>query len=74
MTTIPMVTYLYGMAVRVRTIYYCTEDKGIKMLNLSDKSVSDIINSSMSGVCYVVHLKTTFTTQTLTHIPSHVVI
>ena len=43
---------MYGMSVRGRTIYYCTEDIGIKMLNLSDKSVSDIINSNMSGVCY----------------------
>ena len=53
MTTISMDTKIYGMAVRGRTIYYCTKDKGIKMLNLSDKSVSDIINSNMLGVCYV---------------------
>ena len=53
MTTISMDTYIYGMAVRGRIIYYCTEDKGLKMLNLSDKSVSDIINRNMSGVCYV---------------------
>jgi hypothetical protein len=44
MTTISMDTYIYGMSVRGRTIYYCTEDKGIKILNLSDKSVSGIIN------------------------------
>jgi WD40 repeat protein len=53
MTTISMDTNIYGMAVRGRTIYYCTKDKGIKMLNLSDKSVSDIINSNMSGVYFV---------------------
>ena len=53
MTTISMDTYIYGMAVRGRTIYYCTDDKGLKMLNLSDRSVSDIINRNMSGVCYV---------------------
>jgi hypothetical protein len=53
MTTISMDTNIYGMAVRCRTIYYCTKDKGIKMLNLSDKSVSDIINSNMSGVYFV---------------------
>jgi hypothetical protein len=52
-TTIPMDTNIYGMAVRGRTIYYCTMDKGLTMLNLSDKSVSDIISSSMSGVYYV---------------------
>jgi hypothetical protein len=34
MTTISMDTYIYGMAVRGRTIYYCTGSKGIKMLNL----------------------------------------
>ena len=53
MTTISMDTNIYGMAVRGRTIYYCTKDKGIKMLNLSDKSVSDIINSSMSSLYFV---------------------
>jgi hypothetical protein len=35
------------------TIYYSASNKGLKMLNLSDKSVSDIINSDMSGVYYV---------------------
>ena len=53
MTTISMATYIYGMAVRGRTIYYSAMDKELKMLNLSDRSVSDIISSSMSGVEYV---------------------
>jgi DNA-binding beta-propeller fold protein YncE len=53
MTTIPMETYMYGMAVRGRTIYHCTSDKGLKMLNLSDRSVSDIISSDMSYIHYV---------------------
>jgi DNA-binding beta-propeller fold protein YncE len=53
MTTIPMDTYIYGMAVKGRTIYYCAWDKGLKMLNLSDRSVSDIISSDMSDVTYV---------------------
>ena len=53
MTTIPMDTNIYGMAVRGRTIYYCTSGKGLKMLNLSDTSVSDIISSCMSCVYYV---------------------
>ena len=53
MTTISMDMYIYGMAVRGRTIYYCTGDKGLKMLNLSDRSVSDIISSDMSGFHYV---------------------
>jgi len=53
MTTIPMDTYIYGMAVRGRTIYNCAWNKGLKMLNLSDRSVSDIISSNMSYVTYI---------------------
>jgi hypothetical protein len=53
MTTISMDTNTFGMAVRGRTIYYSTRNKGLKMLNLNDKSVSDIINGDMSGVFYV---------------------
>ena len=53
MTTIPMDTYMHGMAIRGRTIYYCAWDKGLKMLNLSDRSVSDIVSSDMSYVYYV---------------------
>jgi len=50
MTTIPMDTGIYGIAVRGRTIYYCAWSNGLKMLNLSDESVSDIISSNMSNV------------------------
>jgi DNA-binding beta-propeller fold protein YncE len=53
MTSISMDTNIYGMAVRGRTIYYCTGNKGLKMINLSDKSVSDIIQNNMSNVYYV---------------------
>ena len=53
MPTISMDTFINGMAVRGRTIYYSASNKGLKMLNLSDKSVSDIINSDMSKVYYV---------------------
>jgi DNA-binding beta-propeller fold protein YncE len=53
MTTIPMDTCIDGMAVRGRTIYYSARDKGLKMLNLSDRTVSDIISSDMSNVNYV---------------------
>ena len=53
MTTISMDTNIYGMAVRGRAIYYCASDNGLKMLNLSDKYISDIISSNMSGVLYV---------------------
>jgi sugar lactone lactonase YvrE len=48
-----MDTYMYGMGVRGRKIYYCANGKGIKMLNLSDKSVSDITKSKMSSISYV---------------------
>jgi DNA polymerase III psi subunit len=53
MTSISMGTTIYGMVVRGRTIYCFAANNELKMLNLSDKSVSDIITSNMSGVCYV---------------------
>ena len=53
MTTISMDTDIFGMTVTGKTIYYCTKENGLKMLNLSDKSVSDIIQSDMSSVFYV---------------------
>jgi len=52
MTTVPMDTDIYGMAVRGRTIYYCSVNR-LKMLNLSDRSVSDAIKSNMTYVNYV---------------------
>ena len=53
MTTISMDTDICGMAVKGRTIYYGAWNKGLKMLNLSDRSVSDIISSDMSDVNYI---------------------
>jgi DNA-binding beta-propeller fold protein YncE len=53
MTTISMDTYIYGMAVRGKTIYYYVGSKGIKMVNLNDKSISNIIKSNMNGVYYL---------------------
>jgi DNA-binding beta-propeller fold protein YncE len=47
MTSISMDSTIYGMAVRGRTIYYCTGNKGLKMLSLTDKSVCDIISSKL---------------------------
>ena len=48
MTTIAVDTDSYGIAVRGRTIYYGADNKGPKMLNLSDRSVSEIISSNTS--------------------------
>ena len=48
-----MDTYIAGMAMRGDTLYYCAWDKGLRMLNLSDKSISDVINSDMTYVYYV---------------------
>jgi DNA-binding beta-propeller fold protein YncE len=53
MTTISIDTDIYGMAVRGKTIYYCTRGNGLRMLSFSDKSVSDIISSNKSNVYYV---------------------
>ena len=53
LTTIPMDTNIVGMAIRGGTIYYCAWEKGLKKINISDHSVSDIINRDMTSVCYV---------------------
>ena len=53
MATISMDTDIFGMTVTGRTIYYCTTENELKMLNLSDKSFSDIIQSNMSSIFYV---------------------
>jgi 6-phosphogluconolactonase (cycloisomerase 2 family) len=53
MTTSSMDTAIYGIAAIGRTIYYCAWSKGIKKINLNDKSISSVINSDMSGVYYV---------------------
>jgi DNA-binding beta-propeller fold protein YncE len=71
MKTISMDTKIYSMAVRGRTIYYCAGNKGLKMINLSNKSVSDIINSKMSSFDYVATCRdklyyTTYNTHTVT--------
>jgi hypothetical protein len=50
MTIISIDEVTLGMAIRGKTIYYCTENKGVKMLNLTDKSVSDIISSNKSNI------------------------
>ena len=55
MTTISMDMEIYDMAVRGRTIYYCAGSKGQKMLNLSDRTISSVINSDMT---YVYHVAT----------------
>ena len=69
--TIVMDAEICGMAIRGRTIYYCAWRKGLKMLNLNDKSVSDIINRDMSYVIYVATFEdklyyTNWDTQTVT--------
>ena len=51
-TTISMNTSICGMAIRGRTIYYCTGSKGLKMLNLNDKSVGNI-GRKMSSTPYI---------------------
>jgi hypothetical protein len=53
MTTIPIDGEILGMPIRGKTIYYCTENKGITMISLTNKSVSDIISSNKSNVIYV---------------------
>jgi hypothetical protein len=51
-TTIPMNTRIGGMAIRGRIIYYSAWNKGLNMLNLSDKSMGNI-KREMFNVEYV---------------------
>ena len=53
MTTISIDTPIFGMTVTGGTIYYCSNKKGLKMLNLSDKSKSGIIINTTPYVYYV---------------------
>jgi hypothetical protein len=53
LTTISKDTNIVGMAIRGGTIYYCAWEKGLMKINISDHSVSDIINRDMTCVCYV---------------------
>jgi hypothetical protein len=62
MTTISMDTKSYGMAFKGRTIYYSSWDEGLKMLNLSDESVSYLINSNVRSL-----LRSYIWRQTLLH-------
>ena len=52
-TTISIDTNIFGMTVTGRTLYYCSNKKGLKMLNLSDESKSDIIINTTTYVYYV---------------------
>ena len=53
MTTISIDKGIFGIAVRGSAIYYCADYQGLKMLNLIDRSVSNIINSRLSYFHYV---------------------
>jgi DNA-binding beta-propeller fold protein YncE len=53
MRTISMDTGVYGMAVTDRTLYYCTETKGLKMLHLTNNYVRHIISRKRFNVHYV---------------------
>ena len=53
MTTIHVDTYILGMAIRGKTIYFRALNKGLSMLNLSDKLVSAITDREMRSVEYI---------------------
>ena len=52
-TTLSIDGDMLGMAIRGKTLYYCTANKGVKMLSLTDKSVSDVISGNKTNVNYV---------------------
>jgi hypothetical protein len=53
MRTISMDTDIHGLAVRARTIYYCARKNGLKMLSLSDQSISAVINNKYMILFYL---------------------
>ena len=71
LTNISMDTDIVGMAIRGGTIYYCAWENGLKKVNITDKSVCDIINRDMTCAYYVAASEdklyyTNYQTQTVT--------
>jgi hypothetical protein len=42
MTTISIDENTSGMAIRGKTIYYCTENKGVRMLNKGNYKITEL--------------------------------
>ncbi|CAG2214005.1 unnamed protein product [Mytilus edulis] len=46
--TISLDSYSYGIALKDNRLIYSAEDKGIRMVNLSDESISDVVRDKMA--------------------------
>ncbi|XP_071121518.1 putative autophagy-related protein 11 [Mytilus edulis] len=51
--TISLDSYIYGIALKDNRLIYSAEDKGIRMVKLSDESISDVVREPMPSQCYV---------------------
>ncbi|CAC5415406.1 unnamed protein product [Mytilus coruscus] len=52
--TISLDSYNYGIALKDNQLIYSGYDKGIRMINLYDESISDIVRDNMPSECYIV--------------------
>ncbi|XP_071123425.1 uncharacterized protein [Mytilus edulis] len=50
--TIPLDSKNYGIALKNNQLIYSGHDKGIRMINLRDNSISDIVRDAMPSDCY----------------------
>ncbi|CAG2231330.1 unnamed protein product [Mytilus edulis] len=51
--TISLDSNSYGIALKDNQLIYSGHNKGIRMINLTDESISDIVREQMPGDCYI---------------------
>ncbi|XP_071177863.1 uncharacterized protein [Mytilus edulis] len=51
--TISLDSEIYGIALRENNLIYSVQKKGIRIINLSDESITQIVQDKMSPVCYI---------------------
>ncbi|CAG2247554.1 unnamed protein product [Mytilus edulis] len=50
--TISLDSYIYGIALKDNRLIYSGYDKGIRMINIDDESISGIVRDTMPRGCY----------------------
>ncbi|XP_052065987.1 uncharacterized protein LOC127705683 [Mytilus californianus] len=55
--TISLDSYNFGIALKENKMIYSAENKGIRMINPFDESISDIIREKLPSNCYIATLK-----------------
>ncbi|CAG2195120.1 TIF1B [Mytilus edulis] len=66
--TITLDSYIYGIALRENNLIYSAYNKGIRMINLSDESITQIVQDKMPGCCYIATFRNQiYHTNSVTH-------